>query len=365
MRPRRSAERRHAWLGDARGAGDRVRTRDGGGSERAAFPPARVRPATRRARRGGVVAAVAGSSGAGHPGAGPAAGRLSPPAFLNPALTAPEASATNAGSARVRLPIGAPQPLVADMGRSAAASEAWPRISCTLRRSAPPSSRWVAMTQTVRAEIRCAVDQGQGLVHDPTDDARVDPPAAFADEQCRPGLRGRQRRPWSRKPGLDRPPGWGADRTCAACPLAEHPDHPPIPIKVVDIEPAQLETRIPAAYNSSSTAMSRTPTGPRPGPPGRLPQRASSRRRPARGSAAGRARSAGPQAGRRVLRDRPFCSARRRTSGPRRPAAAPWPGRARGPAGWPASYVAPAGRRRRAGRLSRPRWPKRSSRSVR
>ena len=98
-----------------------------------------------------------------------------------------------------------------------------------------------SVAQAVRTEIRRAVDDREGAVDDPADDARVDPPTALTDEQGRARLAGEQGRSRPGEPGLDRPPGRVADRDGALLvPLAEHPNDPPISIEIVEIESAQL-----------------------------------------------------------------------------------------------------------------------------
>ena len=78
-------------------------------------------------------------------------------------------------------------------------------------------------------------------MHDPADHAWIEPLAALADEQRRPGLAGDQPRPAGREPGVDGPHGRLADgHAPLLAALAEHPYDPAVPVEVAEIEPAQL-----------------------------------------------------------------------------------------------------------------------------
>ena len=95
--------------------------------------------------------------------------------------------------------------------------------------------------QAVRSEIGCPVDEPQGAVDDPADDAWIEPPSPLADEQRRPGLAGGQPSSALLDPGIDGPDSGIADGDAALlATLAEHPDHPPVPIKIAEIESAEL-----------------------------------------------------------------------------------------------------------------------------
>ena len=209
------------------------------------------------------------------------------------------------------------------------------------------------MSQTVRAEI-VRRRPGTGLGARSGGRRAGRPAGRVRRRTMQTGLRGRQRRPWSRKPGLDRPPGWGADRDmCAACRAPGPPADPDQGRR------HRARTARRPGSRLHTTAPAQPCRGRRPAPALARPGGCLEHRRgvgqPARGSAAGRARSA-TAGGRRVLRD-PFCSARAKNIGPRRPAAHR-AARARPWTCWLASQLRSARRSTAPVDLSRPRWPK-------
>ena len=112
-----------------------------------------------------------------------------------------------------------------------------------MRRSAPPSSRWVAALcrSAVRADVRCPVDGGDRLVHDRAGLALIEAAAAGAEQQRRARLRGGQCRTPVGQPCRQRELGGLTERHGALLvALAQHPQQPPGRVDVVDVQAAQL-----------------------------------------------------------------------------------------------------------------------------
>ena len=119
-----------------------------------------------------------------------------------------------------------------------------PSSSCTLRRSAPPSSRWVAAVCRSPCGPRSGAPgtRGRAAVHDPAHGPRVEPRrrarrAAAPARTPRSASAGRPcGEPASERPVGGQPVGDGALLRA----LAEYPQHPPAPVDVVDVEADQL-----------------------------------------------------------------------------------------------------------------------------
>ncbi len=112
-----------------------------------------------------------------------------------------------------------------------------------MRRSAPPSSRWVAaaVPQAMRPHVGCAVDRGDGLMHHRAGLAHIEPPTPGAQQQRRPGLRGDQRRAPVGQPGAQRLGGRFPERGAALLvALTQYAQQPVSGVDVVDVQAAQL-----------------------------------------------------------------------------------------------------------------------------
>lgn len=96
------------------------------------------------------------------------------------------------------------------------------------------------MTETVWSHVG---DPGfaQPGVDDPPHRALVDPPAFHPEEQRRPGARADENGPTANTPGIHRIQRRQPQRhDPLAATLPQHPDGPPLPVDVVEIEAAEL-----------------------------------------------------------------------------------------------------------------------------
>ena len=157
-------------------------------------------------------------------------------------------------------PRGGDRPRCACSARSSPRS-AWPSISCTLRRSAPPSSRWVANEW----RRRCGCTRvGSSPASASLRRIRNAPARVSAPPRALRNRSGRYRRSRCGPPErevaahrLGRGPAERDDALLVA--LAEHPDDAPVEVDR-GLRRARLprETRSPAPYRSSTSARSRS-----------------------------------------------------------------------------------------------------------
>ena len=225
------------------------------------------------------------------------------------------------------------------------------------------------MAQPVRGDVGSAARSRQALVHRAPHGPRVDPATSRAEEQRGSRVAGVERRPATAGPLVQ---GHGRRTTeghrALLVALAQHPDQPPVPIELVDIEPAQLDDPDAGCVEQLEhrhVADADRPSGLR---PARAVASASIVAASACSKVGGRPRTVRGDcrlaAGFCAIRS--FCSAQAkniRTAAARRCSVA----RARPWICWLASQLRNARRSTASSRstLSRPRWPKRPSRSVR
>ena len=119
------------------------------------------------------------------------------------------------------------------------------------------------VAQPVRPQVGSARQLGQMLVHQPADRSGIDPPTLRAQDQRGTAAGPGQRGPPLPEPRVQRALGRSAERHGPLLvALADHPDHPPVPVDVIDIQTDSSPTRMPVAYSNSSTSRSRSPIGP-------------------------------------------------------------------------------------------------------
>lgn len=122
--------------------------------------------------------------------------------------------------------------------------------------------RGCRMAQAVRSQAGAAGDCLQHSMHRRPGLSLVESSTPTPEQQGRSGSIDGQGRPAVGEPGVECMRG----RQTVRCrtflvALAHHPNDSSIGVHVVDIETAQLPTRTPVAYNSSTTSRSRSAMG--------------------------------------------------------------------------------------------------------